>query len=171
MRRAVLLPAVLAVALLAAACSSGPGPLGPSAITGVDCGPASIGQAIIVGFDGLVNGKSQLTVNSVRLTDNHGLAMGVPWLVPLLNGDDNMGMGYPWPPTLKQFPQWRYRRHADGAVVRPGQNPDLVIPVWRTGKKAGQASITVYYTANGNTYTWTGNWQVAIAANCNNVPI
>jgi hypothetical protein len=78
--------------------------------------------------------------------------------------DDNMGMGYSWPPSLKLFPAWKYREHADGAVVRPGQAPDLVVPVWRTGRRTGQSSITVYYTSSGNSYTWTGNWQVAISS-------
>jgi hypothetical protein len=93
---------VLAVALLAAACSSGPGPLGATIpVNGVDCSENGIGQVIAVGFLQFQNsGKSPITVNAVRLTDNHGLAMGAPWLAPVFN-NTNIGMGYPWPPTVK----------------------------------------------------------------------
>jgi hypothetical protein len=133
MKRAMLLPGALAVVLLAAACSSGPGPLGSSIpVNGVDCADNGIGQVIIVGFLQFQDyGKLTVTVSAVRLTDNHGLAMGTPWLAPVLY-NTNIGMGYSWPPTLKLFPAWKYREHADGAVVRPGQAPDLVVPVWRT---------------------------------------
>jgi hypothetical protein len=166
MRRVMLLPGALAAVLLAAACSaSDPGPLGASGpIMAVDCAPNPPGQVIAVGYVVLLNGNAQLTVNTVRLTDNHGLAMGTPWLTPVFD-DSSIGFGFPWPPAVKQFRAWRYRHLADGATVRPGQNPDLVIPVWRTGKKAGQSSITVYYTSGGNAYTWTSSQQVAIG-NC-----
>jgi hypothetical protein len=169
----MLLPGVLAVALLAAACSSDPGPLGASSpVNAADCAENAIGTQIAAGLwrlgDAVIH--QEVTVNSVRLTDNHGLALGGAWLAPVA---DNIliGMGAYWPLSVKQFPAWRYRERADGAVVKPGQWPNLVIRVWRTGTKAGEASITVWYTSGGSSYTWTGSEQVAIAANCNNVPI
>ncbi len=161
--------AALVMALLAAACASaGPGPLGNGGYGGEDCTPAPPGHKLTVGLLALPDtgtSAAVLKITSVRLTGDHGLAMGRAWLAPIV-GNDLIGF-VEWPPG---GPAWARREPAVGAVIRPGQTLNLVFPAWRTGSKPGTAYVMVGYTANGNAYTVTFGWQVAIAVTCNPMP-
>jgi hypothetical protein len=90
MRKSFLPAAALATALLAAACASDPGtgPLGGPGNGGYQCIPAPApGVKRAMGDFVLPNSsKTQpVTVSSVTLTRDRGLAEGRPWLTPWLS--------------------------------------------------------------------------------------
>jgi hypothetical protein len=167
MRRFLLLPGALAIALLAAACGSdpaGPGPLGTAGNSGQQCVPATAGLRRTMGIFVLPDGgKSSVTVTSVTLTGDRGLKMGEPWLVPLTDdGHDAIGTAV-WPPG---GPAWAARKPADGAVIRPGQQLNLVFSLWHPAGKSGTASVTVDYKSAGTSYALTEGFTVQVADNC-----
>jgi hypothetical protein len=156
-----MLPLVMALA--AAACASDPetGPLGPAGNGGQQCIPAPLRVPRAMGDFTLQNtGTAPVTVNSVTLTDSHGLAQGKPWLLPIIG--ELVGSAL-WPPQAKA---WARRIPADKAVLRHGQDVNLVLEVWRTRNPSGISQVTVRYTASGTTYSLTEGWSVQVAGNC-----
>jgi hypothetical protein len=164
-RKLLVLPGALATALLAAGCgSSGLGPLGNGGNDGQQCVSQPTGKPVTMGLFNLQNfsKSATVTVKTVTLTDDHGLVMGKAWLVPIL-GTDEIGVTLSYPPGGRA---WARRVPADGAVIRPGANPNLVFPVWRTQGRSGVADVTVTYSSGGTTYTQTEGISVRIAGNC-----
>jgi hypothetical protein len=160
-RKAVM----LALALAAAACASDPGtgPLGSGGNGGQQCIPAPLRVPRAMGDFTLHNtGTAPVTVNSVTLAGAHGLAQGKPWLLPIIGDQPLVGAAL-WPPRGRA---WARRIPADGAVLRHGQNLNLVLEVWRTRSPWGIAQVTISYTASGTTYSLTEGWSVQVAGNC-----
>jgi hypothetical protein len=149
----------LVMALVAAACASDPGtgPLGPVGGGGEQCIPAPLGVPRAMGDFILQNtGTAPVTVTSVTLTDDHGLAQGKPWLLPIIG--ELVGSAL-WPPQGKA---WARRIPADGAVLRHGQELNLVLEVWHTRNPSGVAQVTINYTASGTAYSLTEGWSVQV---------
>jgi hypothetical protein len=106
-------PGALLAAALLAACSSNSaatGPLGPSYSSPFawQCVNAPVGQSTTIGDTDLTNsGTSPVTVVSVRLPpEARRVTMTEAWLLPDYidpkNGDDDeMGSGWPFPPTAR----------------------------------------------------------------------
>jgi hypothetical protein len=166
MTRKTLLPMVLATALALAGCASNPrpGPLGTAGNGGEQCIPGPrIGVIRAMGDFTLDNsGQYPVTVNKVTLGDDHGLGMGKPWLVPVVSTQPLIGVSY-WPPHRTA---WNRRILADGAVLRPKEDLNLVLEVWRTRNPSGTSTVNIKYTSDGTTYSLTEGWSVEVAANC-----
>lgn len=171
----MLLGALSAVtALLTAACSSSPGPspLGDGGTPGTQCTRQSGGQPVTLGLYTLDNRSTlPVVISSVSLPKSaRGLRMTKAWLVPiyhdLKNGDwDVIGVGWPYPPTTQ--PNWPRRRPAPGAVIKPGQDLNLVFGLIRTTNSAGRSpGPEVTYTAKGNIYTLSEQTGLVVAAKC-----
>jgi len=168
-----------AVAVLLAGCSSDPGP-GPIADggTGSQCLAAGLGKLVTVGSYDLDNkGKSPATVTGIRLPHLHGLRVTSAWLTPILtdsNGDqEEIGVGYSWPPSFDKLvrEEWARRVPLIGAVVKPGQDPNLSFGVARTGTHYGSAGgPLVTYTSDGHTFTANLPFSIVVVGNCNKVP-
>jgi hypothetical protein len=127
------------------------------------CTTGGIGKLQAIGPFNLDDfGSQPVTVDSVTLTDNHGLAMGRPYLAPIPKDGDLIGMWY-WPPYGWA---WSHRVPADGAVVKPHQNLNLVFAGWRTTARAGTSNVTVGYSSGGNSYSLTFSFSIEIAASC-----
>jgi hypothetical protein len=164
MTRWLLLPGLLGLALLAAACASdpGPGPLGTGGNGGEQCipGPA-IGVTRAMGDFTLKNsGQYPVTITKVTLADDHGLAMGKPWLTPIIG--ELVGVAY-WPPTGRA---WDRRIAANRAVLKPKEDLNLVLEVWRTRNPSGTSAVNITYTSNGTRYSLTEGWSVEVAKSC-----
>jgi hypothetical protein len=155
----VLLGALSATAALLAACSSSPGPLGSGGTQGQQCFPGRPGEPVTLGLYTLQNsGASTATITSVSLpTGASGLKMTRAWVVPIYHDPKTgnlelIGVGWPYPPTSQ--PTWPQRRPAVGAVIKPGQDLNLVFGLIRTTSHDGRSDGPVIaYTANGSTYT------------------
>jgi hypothetical protein len=167
----MLLGALLATAaLLAAGCTSDPGPLnggGLGDVHGHECIPAPIGRQVTDGFFVLTNtGTSPVTVTSVKLTAVHGLAMTRAWLMPGYKpprGALSFVGDEPYPPI--RWPEWPNRQAIPGAVIKPHQGLNLFFGVARTTAGTGRVGgPTVTYTAGGNTYTLQEAWGFVIPA-------
>jgi hypothetical protein len=158
-----MLPLVMALAAAACASDPGAGPLGSAGNGGQQCIPAPLGVPRAMGDFTLRNtGTAPVTVNSVTLTDPHGLAQGKPWLTPIISNQPLIGANL-WPPPAEA---WARRIPADGAVLRHGEDLNLVLEVWRTRNPSGIARVTISYTASGTTYSLTEGWSVQVARNC-----
>jgi hypothetical protein len=71
---------------------------------------------------------------------------------PKTGNSELIGVGWPYPPTSQ--PAWPQRRPAIGAVIKPGQNLNLVFGLIRTTGSSGRSDGPVVgYTANGSQYT------------------
>jgi hypothetical protein len=79
MRTRILLGALPASAVLLAACSSAPPPLGNGGDSGSQCVPSAQGRPVSMGFYTLENtGSADVTIKSVVLPSAHGLTMTRP---------------------------------------------------------------------------------------------
>jgi hypothetical protein len=163
-----------AAAVLLAGCSSGSGS-GPIASggTGSQCLAAGVGKLVTVGSYDLHNtGKSPAKITGIRLPHNHGLRVTSAWLTPILtdsNGDqDEIGVGYSWPPSFDKLArkEWAQRVPLIGAVVKPGQDPNLSFGVARTGARGTADGPLVTYTSDGHTYTASFPFAIVVAARC-----
>lgn len=108
------------------------------------------------------SGQTPVTVDAVTLTDDHGLAQGKPWLVPVIETQALIGVAY-WPPDRTA---WNRRIAADRAVVKPGEELNLVPEVWRIRNPSGVANITIRYSSSGTSYSLTEGWSVEVAHRC-----
>jgi hypothetical protein len=166
----LLMATLSATLLLGAACSSTPPPLGDGGTPGEQCVPGVEGNALTTGLYDLHNtGTSPATVVSVSLGSARGLKItSKPWLMPIFhdpkNGNwDVIGVGASYPPAT--WPEWPRRQSAIGAVIRPGQDLNLVFAMVRTWARAGRsAGPVVVYTADGNTYTLRERTGLMVAA-------
>ena len=155
----MLLGALSATAALLAACSSSPGPLGNGGTPGQQCFPGRQGEPVTLGLYTLQNnGTSAATINSVRLpSDARGLKMTKAWVVPIYHDPKTgnlelIGVGWPYPPTSQ--PTWPQRSPAAGAIVKPGQDLNLVFGLIRTTGGNGRSDgPVIVYTVNGSSYT------------------
>lgn len=172
MRRLIVSGALLAAAALLAACSSAPGPLGPDpAGPSYQCVPGKIGHAVTIGEYDLHNtSKTLVTIVSITLPGVHRLTVTKPYLAPVYhdpkNGDwDLIGAGGPWPPTTQ--PTWPEHRLAVGAVIRPGQDMNLVYGLARTsGREGYTGAAIVTYTAGRWTYVLYESLDMMVSQNC-----
>jgi hypothetical protein len=160
MRRRLALPgALLAAALLPAACSSADrvGPLGDGGTPGQQCIPGRQGQPQTMGiFDLHDTGTTTVKVTGISLPSAHGLRMTKSaWLIPIwvTQGTFNLvGAGYGYPPVT--WATWKDHRPAIGAVIKPHQDLNLVFGLIRTtGRSGTSAGPAITYTAGGSTYT------------------
>lgn len=161
----------IAAALLAASCSSSsPGPLGLGG-TGSACVPYREGAPVTFGLFDLHNsGSSPVTVQSLRLPAANGLRMTSAWLVPFYfdkkdGNTDTIGVGWAYPPATR--PEWPQRRPAIGAVIKPGQDLNLVFGLIRTTPRNGTSDgPAIVYTSNGNTYTMQEGINLTVSPDC-----
>jgi hypothetical protein len=159
-------------ALLAAACSSSPGPLGNGGTAGTQCIRFPEGQPVTTGIYDLTNsGTSPVTIQSVTLPPSaHGLRMTRPWLVPIYHDPKNgnyldVGVVLEWPPATD--PQWAQRKPAIRGVIRAGQDLNLVFGLTRTSAKAGRSpGPVITYTVGGNSYTVQELTTLVVTASC-----
>jgi len=107
-------------------------------------------------------GNSSVTVASVTLANVHGLAIGRAWLAPII-GLETIGVTLNWPPTGRA---WAQRIPADGAVIKPRQELNLVFPVWRTTSETSTANVAIACTSKGNRYVLTEGFRLKIVTNC-----
>jgi hypothetical protein len=179
-RRAWLLAPALAAALLAG-CSSdpGPGPLGNGGDQSFWCMSGySRGQIAAAGIWDLDNGgKSPVTFTRFVLPATRRLRLATKaWLVPIAHtGSETLliGDGGTWPPHQDSIErsQWAKRVPLMGAVLRPGQDRNLVFGVtWTSGHYGSSAGPRVTYKSAGQTYTLSEHVRIAVSGTCNNVP-
>lgn len=172
MRRLSLLGALSAAALLAACSSSDPGPFGAGGTPGSACLAFAQGQPVVAGIYVLDNtGTEAATVNSVTLSNAHGLTMTKAWLVPVGgsgNGHLLVGAGWPYPPSFTKLVRsvWAQRRPADGATIQPGHTLNLVFGLTRTTVQPGTGDPVISYTAGGSGYTVAEKTTLEVAAKC-----
>jgi hypothetical protein len=162
LRRLLLLGSLSAVAALLAGCSSAP-PLGSGSGAGV-CAPApQVGKPVDMGLFDLKNqGTAPVTVRSVSLPDARGMAMTAAWLVPANASGPQLGVGQPYPPVT--YPLWADRVPAVGAVIRPGQDLQLVFGVLRTTAADGRSDQPmIVYTAGRAAYTLREQGSLALS--------
>ena len=172
MRARLLLGALSATtALLAAACSSSPGPLGNGGTVATACLDYPQGKPVAVGIYDLTNsGKSPVTIQGVAMPSAHGLRMTKPWLVPIYHDPNtgnhlDVGAGGSYPPTTS--PQWAQRKPALGGVIRAHQDLNLVFGLTRTSAKAGKSDgPEITYSSGGNNYTVQELTTLVVAATC-----
>lgn len=173
--------ALAALTGLLASCSASPavGPLGDGGSAGAQCIHGDEGQAVTMGIYELVNiGRSPATVQRVSLPDNaHGLRMTKAWLVPIThtrgNGTLSVGAGGLFPPVYSALVRavWAQRRPAAGAIIRPGQDLNLVFGLTRTSDRDGRSpGPAIVYSANRTTYTIDEGWSLIVSANCLTMP-
>jgi hypothetical protein len=155
--------AALSMAALLSACSSSPSPLGDGGTDGLQCSPYREGVPFANGFYDLHNtGSSPVTVTGVSVPSLHGLSVvSRYWLVPVYHDPKNgnwvlIGVGFPWPPTYSAAVRsvWAQRKPAIGAVIRPGQDLNLVFAMIRTTAGLGHSrGPLITYTSGGSSYT------------------
>jgi hypothetical protein len=73
------------------------------------------------------------------------------WLMPIYHdvkeGNwDVAGVAFPYPPT--KWPEWSHRQSAIGAVIRPGQDLNLIFGMTRTWARSVCVLITTFIRAN-----------------------
>jgi hypothetical protein len=113
---------------------------------------------------GVKSGTSPVTVQRVSLGSPHGLAMTTAWVTPVFANTPLIGAVLSWPPA---GPAWAQRRPAAGAVIKPGQDLNLVFGLTRTTPRSGRSDgPVIVYTADGNTYTLAENTSLIVQANC-----
>jgi hypothetical protein len=163
LRKLLLVTVLSAVAALLAGCSAGSPPLRAEG-AGV-CTPATqAGKPVLMGLWHLDNqGTAPVTVRAVSLPDAHGMAMTEAWVEPLNITGPQVGVGLAYPPVT--YPLWSHRAPAEGAVIRPGQDLQLVFGVLRTTAADGSsAAPMVVYTVGRSTYTLHMEGSMAVAA-------
>ena len=166
-RSGTLLLGALSVAVLLAACSTGPGPLASGGWGGSVCIPSRLYPEPAVGMWLLDNtGSSPVMVISVKLP-SHGLAMTKAWLVPEYksqhNTTDYFGDQAGWPPI--RYRTWPDRQPIPGAVIKPGQELNLIFGVTLTGSGDGTTDGPVItYTAGRGTYTMQAGFGIDLIA-------
>jgi hypothetical protein len=124
-------------------------------------------------------GKHTVKITGVRWPHIHGLRVTSAWLVPILKdpGDGDwmeVGDGGSWPPRGDPTTdrEWAMRVPLIGAVIKPGkdpgQGPQIVIEVARTGASKGMTDgPLVSYTSNGHSFTANDEGdKLEIAAKC-----
>jgi hypothetical protein len=165
-RLALMLRALPATAALLSACSSGPGPLGNGGVPAQQCVPARQGQTITMGIYELENsGSTPANVQSVSLGSPHGLAITNAWITPIFANTPLIGAVLSWPPPAG--PAWAERKEAEGAVINPGRDMNLVLGLTRTTANTGRSDgPIIVYTAGGTTYTLSENTSLIVAAKC-----
>lgn len=132
---------------------------------GVQCMTYREGQPVTAGIYDLHNtGTSPATVHRVGLPSAHGLRMTEVWLVPIRH-TTLIGAGWPYPPTTS--PVWAQRQPAAGAVIRPGQDLNLVFGLTRTSARDGRsAGPVIVYSASGTSYTMHEAVSLIVSGNC-----
>jgi hypothetical protein len=166
----LVLGVLSATAALLAACSTGPGPLGDGGSQGTQCTPWREGVPVAMGFYDLENsGTSPVKVQSVSLGSPHGLKItSKAWLMPIYHdikeGNWHVaGVVFRYPPT--KWPEWSHREAARGAVMRPGQDLNLIFAMTRTWTRDGRSDgPVVTYLANGGSYTLQERTGLILAA-------
>jgi hypothetical protein len=109
------------------------------------------------------SGTIAATVQRVTLPSPRGLAItkGL-WLTPVYH--KTVIGAVAWPPTGRA---WARREPAIGAVIKPGQDLNLVFGLERTTDRTGRSNGPVItYTAGGSTYTLTEGFGLIIARDC-----
>jgi len=164
--RILLLGALAATLAILAACSADAAPLAAGGFSGSECIPGALYPEPTVGFWLLDNtGTAPVMVSSVKLP-SHGLAMTKAWLVPQYkshNTTDYLGEQVSYPPV--SYRTWPERQPIPGAVIKPGQELNLIFGVTRTGSKDGTTDgPVIIYTAGGNTYTLQEHFGIVLIA-------
>jgi hypothetical protein len=176
--RTLLLGALLVAAALLVGCSSSSdpgtnGPLGAGGVPGEQCEPAAIGQWDAMGIFDLHNtGHSPVTITGFTLPHLHALRVTRQYLTPIGHAgktEELIGTAR-WPPTVDGV--WRHRFPLIAAVIKPGQDFNLVFGLTRTaaapyGKSDGPK---ISYTSGGSRYTVSEQVTLSVAGNCASVP-
>ena len=167
-RTLVVLAALVTTMPLVASASETP-PLGVAG--GFDeCVPPAAGAQFTLGSADLHNtAQDPVTVAGVRLAlDN--LSMAGAWVLPIFHDTkhgnwDLVGDGFSYPPT--RWPTWPRRQQAIGAVIRPGQDLNLLIGLKRTSARNGRASGPVVdYVSDRQSFTLTFHINVTVSRRC-----
>jgi hypothetical protein len=92
-------------------------------------------------------------------------AWGIPIFHDLKNGTFYLaGFSGPYPPAT--WPTWSKRRPAIGAVIRPGQDLNIVFGLTRTSARAGRALGPVVDYVSERPYTLDYGLVVIISRKC-----
>ena len=155
LRALVTLGALPLAAALLVGCSSSAGPLGQHFDQGQQCIPGTQGRTVTMGFFEVHNhGSSTVKLTGITLPKIHGMVMTQTWLMPILvtpGHDELVGLAYPYPP---HWVEWPRRVPAIGAMLKPGQDLNLVFGLTMTSRhNAGSNPPRITYTADGNSYT------------------
>jgi hypothetical protein len=155
LRALVTLGALPLAAALLVGCSSSAGPLGQHFDQGQQCIPGTQGRTVTMGFFEVHNhGSSTVKLTGITLPKVHGMVMTKTWLTPILvtpGHDELIGLAYPYPPHSVEWPK---RVPAIGAVLKPGQDLNLVFGLTMTSPhNASSDPPQITYTAGGNGYT------------------
>jgi hypothetical protein len=142
------------------------GPLGNPATwgAGLQCTP---GKTLADGFYDLQNSTGEtVTVTSVKLRGGAGQRKTSPaWLIPDYNTpgeSESLGLNN-WP---VRWPTWKYRRRVP-ATIAPHATVNLVFAQTRTSRHPRSATVEVWYTAGGHSYTLTQPVRILVAVTCN----
>ena len=174
-RGAPLLAAAVTAALLAGCSSAGGPPPIQDGGHGSLCLTAPRWHYVVDGGYSLPDiGKTSATVTGIRFPHMHGLKVTSAWLTPILtdpsDGDhEQIGFGFAWPPHENKIAreEWARRVPLIGAVIKPGQDPNLSFGVARTGTSAGRSDPPlVTYTSDGHTYTANEGFAIVVAPLC-----
>ena len=161
--------------LLAGCSSAAPPPPVADGGSGSQCLAAAVGQLVTAGDYTLHDtGRSPATITGIRLPNMHGLKITSAWLTPILRDPSNgnfeeIGIGFSWPPSESKLArqEWARRVPLIGAVIKPGQDPNLSFGVARTGTHRGTAGAPlISYTSNGHSYTANEGYSIVVAADC-----
>ncbi|MET7474983.1 hypothetical protein ABZT17_11575 [Streptomyces sp. NPDC005648] len=173
-RRLLGRASALALALvLGTGCSSAPGtPSGDGPLNGPDyndagsgdvCLPAKPGATLTFGGDELHNyGKSKVVVDSVGLTEAHGVRVVDAVIVPAANTFIGYALHYPPPKSNLDDvgTGWQHRRQATGATIAPQSDKsklthNLVVAIRVTGTShVGMKHVMVDYHVGSKRYRW-----------------
>jgi hypothetical protein len=132
----------------------------------------------VAGFWNIDNtGKSPVTLTGITLPGTRDLRMATKaWLVRIAySGGEYMqiGDGGRWPPSDDAVAraQWKQREPLIGAVLKPGQERNLVLGIlWTAGHYGISDGPQIRYQSAGQTYVVNEQLTLAISATCNNVP-
>jgi hypothetical protein len=92
------------------------------------------------------------------------------WLLPIYHPpktaiSEDIGAGWPYPPNGR--PNWDKRQPAAKAVIKGGQDLNLVFGVTRTSAKTSRSGgPLIVYSAGGNTYTLHENQSIVLTNRC-----
>jgi hypothetical protein len=158
---------------LIAACSGAnainTGPFSPGGANGERnevCTPVRRGGVLAYGLDAFTNsGGSPATIERVALTDPHNLQVLGAYAVPM-TGTYAYGVldGVPPGRHLPAGVHWAQRQRADGAVIPPGAQINLILVLKPAGTKGTARSIDMFYRSAGQQYHLQTNTSIEVLA-------
>jgi hypothetical protein len=156
---------------LIAACSGAnainTGPFSPGGANGDRnevCAPVTPGGVLTYALDAFTNSSgSPVTIERVALTDPHNLQVLAAYAVPM-TGTYGYGVRRGAPPArhLPAGVHWAQRQRADGAVIPPGAQINLILVLKPAGTKGTARSIDMFYRSAGQQYHLQTNTSIEV---------